>query len=101
MSEALEATILSIVRRAGPRGITMGRIVDRIVTDGGDERTAEGLIWELMQRRMLTPHGFSCRTLRKPSPNGAGATYRSYEFVLVEWSPDRDRQPAPGPKTRK
>jgi hypothetical protein len=92
MSEALEATILSIVQRAGPRGITMGRIVDRVVADGGDERAAENQVWELLQERRLTPHGFACRTLRKSGAGGSSPEYRSYEFVLIAWSPERDRQ---------
>lgn len=92
MSDPLEVTILSIVQRAGAGGITMGRIVDRVVADGGEELLAEQAVWSLMQRRLLTPHGYACRTIRKPSPSGATSEHRSYEFVLIAWSPERDHQ---------
>ncbi len=70
----------------------MGRLVDRLVADGADERTAELEIWALMQERQLTPHGFACRVIRKSGQDGATKEQRTYEFVLIPWSPDRDHQ---------
>lgn len=66
----------------------MGAIVDALVADGANEREVELAVWGLIQARHLTPHGFVCRTVR--SANGGES--RTYEFVLIPWSPALDDQ---------
>ena len=92
MSEQLQAAVLSLVERHGDTGITMGKIVDRLVADGAHEQETELAIWQLIQRRRLTPNGFVCRKVRKPNHNGPGTETRTYEFVLIPWSPALDAQ---------
>ena len=87
MPDQLQQAVLSLVERSGDGGVTMGKIVDSLVVDGADEQAVELAIWDLIQRRRLTPNGFVCRKVRKSS----GDT-RSYEFVLIPWSPALDAQ---------
>jgi len=89
MSDPLQLTVLALVEAQGEDGVTMGKIVDRLVSDGANEREVELAIWRLIQRRRLTPNGFICRKVRKPSQ---GAETRTYEFVLIPWSPALDAQ---------
>ena len=71
-------------------GITMGKLVDRLVADGGNDRSrARDLAAD--PASAVTPNGFVCRKVRKPNHNGAAET-RTYEFVLIPWSPARDAQ---------
>jgi hypothetical protein len=91
MSDPLEDAVLSLVETHAATGITMGKLVDRLVADGGSEQEVELAIWQLIQRRLVTPNGFVCRKVRKPNHNGAAET-RTYEFVLIPWSPARDAQ---------
>ncbi|KIG16966.1 hypothetical protein DB30_03950 [Enhygromyxa salina] len=92
MADQLQDAVLAIVEAHAETGVTMGKIVDRLVADGGQEQEVELAIWRLMQRRRLTPNGFSCRKVRKPSQSGRGAETRTYEFVLIPWSPALDAQ---------
>jgi hypothetical protein len=91
MSDPLEDAVLTLVETHAPTGVTMGKLVDRLVADGGNEQDIELAIWQLIQRRQVTPNGFVCRKVRKPNHNGAAET-RTYEFVLIPWSPARDAQ---------
>lgn len=92
MSEPLQVAVLALAEAHGEQGVTMGKIVDRLVADGGDEQEIELEIWRLIQRRRLTPNGFVCRKVRKPTEGGPGVETRTYEFVLIPWSPALDAQ---------
>jgi hypothetical protein len=92
MSDPLADAVLSLVDAHAETGVTMGKLVDRLVADGGNEQDVELVIWQLIQQRYLTPSGFVCRKVRKPNVNGSGAETRTYEFVLVPWSPALDAQ---------
>lgn len=89
MLDPLQHTVLALVEAQGSEGVTMGTIVDRLVSDGAEEQEVELAIWKLIQHRRLTPNGFICRKVRKPSQ---GAETRTYEFVLIPWSPALDAQ---------
>ena len=89
MLDAMQQTILALVEAHADSGVTMGKIVDRLVADGGQEQEVELAIWQLIQHRRLTPNGFVCRKVRKPS---SGGETRTYEFVLIPWSPALDAQ---------
>ena len=91
MSDPLADAVLTLVEAHAATGVTMGKLVDRLVADGGNEQEIELAIWQLIQRRQVTPNGFICRKVRKPNHNGAAET-RTYEFVLIPWSPARDAQ---------
>lgn len=92
MADQLQDAVLALVEAHAETGVTMGKIVDRLVADGGPEQDVELAIWRLMQRRRLTPNGFVCRKVRKPSQSGRGGETRTYEFVLILWSPALDAQ---------
>ena len=92
MLAQLQESVLTIVEAQGKAGVTMGKIVDRLVADGGAERDIELAIWNLIQRRRLTPNGFVCRKVRKPGASGVTSETRTYEFVLIPWSPALDAQ---------
>lgn len=89
MSDELQAAVLSYVEHQPEAGVTMGRIVDHFVAEGAPEQDVELAIWRLIQRRRLTPNGFVCRKVRKGGP---GSETRTYEFVLIPWSPALDNQ---------
>jgi hypothetical protein len=92
MLDQLQAAVLTVVERHADTGVTMGKIVDRLVADGAPEQEVELAIWGLIQARRVTPNGFVCRKVRKPSQNGNGSQTRAYEFVLIPWSPALDAQ---------
>ncbi|PRP90743.1 hypothetical protein ENSA5_61770 [Enhygromyxa salina] len=92
MTDQLQDAVLALVETHGDAGVTMGKIVDRLVGDGASEQAVELSIWRLIQARRLTPHGFVCRKVRKPSQSGQGGETRTYEFVLISWSPALDAQ---------
>lgn len=92
MPDQLQAAVLTVVDRHADTGVTMGKIVDRLVADGASEQEVELAIWRLIQRRRLTPNGFVCRKIRKPTQDGGGTESRTYEFVLIPWSPALDNQ---------
>lgn len=92
MADPLADAILNLVEAQAETGVTMGKLVDRLVADGGNEQDVELTIWRLIQHRRLTPSGFVCRKVRKPSQIGPGGETRTYEFVLVPWSPALDAQ---------
>jgi hypothetical protein len=92
MSDPLQDAVLSLVEAHDQSGVTMGKIVDRLVADGGNEQDVELAIWRLIQRRRLTPNGFVCRKVRKSNQGGGEVETRTYEFVLIPWSPALDAQ---------
>lgn len=92
MPDPLQDAVLTVVERHADTGVTMGKIVDRLVADGAPEQDVELAIWRLIQHRRLTPNGFVCRKVRKPTQDGAGIESRTYEFVLIPWSPALDAQ---------
>lgn len=89
MSDELQDAVLAFVEHQPDAGVTMGRIVDQLVGEGAPEQDVELAIWRLIQRRKLTPNGFVCRKVRKAGP---GSETRTYEFVLIRWSPALDAQ---------
>lgn len=91
MAGSIHAEILRLADEAGESGITMGGIVDRLEAMGSSVPDVELAIWELLGARRLTPAGFVCRTVRRPAERGYERA-RSYEFLLVPWSPERDQQ---------
>lgn len=91
MSEPLRDEILEAAAANGEGGVTMGAIVDALCERGHRPGRVEVALWELLAQRRLTPCGFICRTLRRPGDGGA-ITSRAYEFLLVPWSPEQDRQ---------
>lgn len=90
MSPALHTAILELVGEANTAGLAMGAIVDKLVRGGSKEAEVEAAIWQLLQERQLTPSGYVRRKLRVRGEDGKPASARSYEFMLVVWSPERD-----------
>lgn len=70
----------------------MGDIVDALAGVGFAPTVAETEVWRLMAERRLTPSGFVCRRVRRRDAMGEMEVRRSYEFLLITWSPDADRQ---------
>ena len=92
MSAALRQAILEVTAAAEPQGKTMGDIVDALAGQGFVATMIETEVWQLMAARRLTPNGFVCRKVRRRDPMGEMELRRSYEFLLITWSPDADRQ---------
>ena len=92
MSQALRDAILEVAATAEPRGATMGDIVDHLAGEGYAATVVEGEVWQLMAERRLTPSGFVCRKVRRRDEVGELEVRRSYEFLLITWSADADRQ---------
>ena len=88
MADALSTEILDLVETHGAKGMPMGAVVDHAVAQGHEVETAEAAVWELLQRRRLTPNGFVAREIKRK----AGGKTRIYEFTLVAWSPALDAQ---------
>lgn len=84
--------IMEVAQHAGEQGIAMGALVDELERRGFDYQDVELEIWRLLGERMLTPSGFICRTLRKPTATEPSAVARMYEFMLTPWSVDYDQQ---------
>lgn len=94
MAVDLEQEILALLGapEARARGhVTMGEVVDQLVVRGHGAEEIESTIWSMLQSRRLTPNGYVCRTLRRRVEDGI-IHRRSYEFTLVPWDPDLDRQ---------
>lgn len=67
----------------------MGVVVDTLEHNGYAPEDVEQEIWAMLAARRLTPSGFVCRKVR----NTPGATpARTYEFLLMPWSPKLDGQ---------
>lgn len=88
----LRQLLVDLAREGGEDGVTMGSMVDALVDQGHDAGSVEMAIWQLMQERHLTPNGFVCRVVKRRDEDGQPQRARTYEFLLVPWSPDRDRQ---------
>lgn len=90
MSPSLHTAVLELVGQADAAGLAMGAIVDQLVRAGNKEAEVEAAIWQLLQDRQLTPSGYVRRKLRVRGEDGKPASARSYEFMLVAWSHERD-----------
>ncbi len=89
IASPLQRAILELAEQAGEQGISMGDVVDALEQRGFAAPDIEHEIWELLSRRRLTPSGFVCRKLRGSQGRGHR---RTYEFLLVPWSPELDGQ---------
>lgn len=83
----LREHLLNLVEAAGSRGITMGALIDRVDAEGFAVQAAELEVWQLLATREITPQGFVCRVVRSRHRQR-----RSYELLLIRWSPEQDRQ---------
>ncbi len=92
MPGILTEAILELAERSEPAGLTMGYVVDALEGQGYQPNTIEQEIWRLLAERRLTPCGYVCRKVRRRDAVGEIERARSYEFLLVPWSPDLDRQ---------
>ncbi|MCA9718957.1 MAG: hypothetical protein H6713_11175 [Myxococcales bacterium] len=86
----LRDRILERAATNGSRGVTMGALVEAMIRHGNAVEDVEREIWNLLATRRLTPSGFAARLLRRRDQLGALVERRSYEFLLVPWSPQRD-----------
>ncbi len=77
---------------AGERGVSMGEIVDTLIAGGYRAEVIELEIWSLLGARLLTPSGFVCRMLQRRGEAERPRISRSYELLLVPWTPAGDRQ---------
>lgn len=87
MRSALRQAIVALVESA-PEGMPMGELVDTLEHNGYAIDEVEQEIWSMLAQRRLTPAGFVRRRIRR----GAGSPTRSYEFLLLPWSPSLDGQ---------
>jgi len=91
MGDALRTAILEAAAAKGEHGVTMGVIVDGLCGSYAAEQV-EHAIWALLSRRLLTPSGFVCRMLQRRGDGEKAKISRSYEMLLVPWSPEDDQQ---------
>ena len=89
MASPLQRAILDLAEQAGEQGVSMGDVVDALEQRGFAAPDVEHEIWDMLSRRRLTPSGFVCRKLRTSQGRGSR---RTYEFLLVPWSPELDGQ---------
>ncbi len=89
MRSALRQAILALAESAPEEGMSMGALVDTLEHNGYAPQDVEHEIWTMLAARQLTPGGFICRKVR--SKPGATPT-RTYEFLLLPWSPQLDGQ---------
>lgn len=92
MSHPQREAILAIAAAAEPQGATMGDIVDTLVGEGFTATMVEGEVWQLLAERRLTPSGYVCRRVKRRDDVGETQVRRSYEFLLITWSTDADKQ---------
>ncbi len=93
MGHALRESIIEAAAGGGERGVAMGAIVDALSSAGYAPEDIELAIWALLGARLLTPSGFVCRMLQRKGKNGVKARVsRSYELLLIPWSPVDDCQ---------
>jgi len=92
MSLAVTYAILEVAERSGDQGISMGTLVDTLEQRGYPASDTETEVWRLMGLRRLTPAGFVCRTVQRRGEGPNPDRLRIYEFTLVPWSPELDRQ---------
>lgn len=89
MRSALRQAILALVESASDGGMAMGAVVDTLEHNGYASGDVEQEVWAMLEARRLTPAGFICRKVR--SQPGATPS-RTYEFLLMPWSPKLDGQ---------
>lgn len=89
MRAALRQAIVALAETAPEEGMSMGALVDTLEHNGYAAQEVELEIWAMLAARRLTPAGFVCRKVR--SEPGATPS-RTYEFLLVPWSPKLDGQ---------
>jgi len=89
MRSALRQAIVALAESAPEQGMSMGALVDTLEHNGYAPEDVEREIWAMLAARKLTPSGFICRKVR--SQPGASPA-RTYEFLLVPWSPKLDGQ---------
>jgi hypothetical protein len=92
MASYLHDAIMELASRHEPRGVAMGVIVDTLAGEGFDAASIESEIWGMLGNRRLTPCGYVCRKVRRRDETGELVLARTYEFLLVPWSADMDRQ---------
>lgn len=92
MPSYLSDAIVDLAMRHEPRGVSMGVIVDTLAGEGFEAASIESEIWGLLGSRRLTPCGYVCRKVRRRDETGELVLARTYEFLLVPWSPDMDKQ---------
>ncbi len=89
MRSALRQAIVALVESVPDEGMAMGSVVDTLEHNGYPSQDVEHEIWAMLAARRLTPAGFVCRKVR----SRPGATpSRTYEFLLMAWSPNLDGQ---------
>jgi len=94
MGDELQDEILGLLDTSEARAkgfVTMGEIVDRLVVQGHEEAEVERHIWSLLEQRRLTPNGYVCRVMKRRLEDGM-IHRRAYEFTLVAWDPELDKQ---------
>ncbi len=89
MRSALRQAIVALAESAPEQGLSMGTLVDTLEHNGYAPEEVEREIWAMLAARRLTPSGFICRKVRS-EPGATPA--RTYEFLLVPWSPKLDGQ---------
>ena len=92
MPSYLRDAIAELASRHEPRGVPMGVIVDTLAGEGFEATSIESEIWQMLGSRRLTPCGYVCRKVRRRDETGELALVRTYEFLLVPWSADMDKQ---------
>lgn len=92
MPAPLRQAILEVANRTESSGATMGDIVDQLAGAGYTDTSIEAEVWTLLAERRLTPCGFVCRKVRRRDATGEMELRRSYEFLLIPWSADADKQ---------
>ena len=89
MGSALRQAILALAESDARKGIAMGMLVDTLEHNGYAAEAVEEEIWAMLAARRLTPSGFVCRKVR-PGPDATPV--RTYELLLLPWSPNLDGQ---------
>jgi hypothetical protein len=92
MSSDLSLDALQIIGSAGTKGIAMGKLVERLRTDGHDLEQAELAVWNLLQDGRCCATGFVRRVVRRHDRARGVLENLTYEFVL---SADFDSQESP------
>ena len=70
----------------------MGFVVDALEKRGHEPEHVEQTVWQLLQLRRLTPNGYVCRVVRRGQRQGPPLRLRTYDFLMIPWSPEQDRQ---------
>ena len=87
VDEKTDHAILTLAASSGPKGLAMGTIVDRLVTDGYEEAALELRIWFLLNSGQLRPMGFIRRIYKVGDAARGPIRRRGYELMLSGESP--------------